>query len=375
MVGTATPVKLDEGGRRLHQQGARRSLAGASRARAMRRAPSIRGALLPVRAWARRHTDRVAGRAGCAAGRRRDRRPAALDRHPSTTTSARAASRIWSRSREATWSSWPRCLASVALAAGVRPVPRAVLIASVCGAYVVFSGVQTSAVRAWVMACIAFVGPLLSRRADPTAGLSAAAALHAAALAADGVRSGVQAVGAGGRWSARCSVGCRERWVAEALPSRALRRSAGPTFDDACRVCGDAAADGGTFGMVSVVSPAREPARRSARGVLHRRSGSLRSASARSLPARAAAASGRRRAAGGRLLAGAPPRRAAPRGDSRRQASGSALACCADGGSRAAWAWLAPAFAPRRLGSPRSCARHAWRWLSAHRQRRGRREL
>ncbi len=121
------------------------------------------------------------------------------------------------------------------------------------GSYVVFTGVQTSAVRAWAMASVAFIGPLVSRRADPTAGLAVAAAgmilLWPPSAFDLGFQLSVLAV-AGLLLLGRLA----EHWVAVCMPLR-MNAVAGPLSMTlvACFVTLPLTAS--TFGMVSVVSP------------------------------------------------------------------------------------------------------------------------
>jgi competence protein ComEC len=251
-IGTATPVKLDEGGRRLHRQGA----VGRLRVRQVKtraRAANVRGVLLPVRSWARARTDSVPGEsgallAGVVTGDRRRLANTPLDDDFRTCGLTHLVAVSGGHLVVVA-----ACVSSVALSLGLRPGRRALLIASVCGAYVVFSGVQTSAVRAWVMACVAFVGPLLSRRSDPTAGLAAAACgmllLWPPSAFDLGFQLSVLAV-AGLLVLGRLA----EAWTNEALP-RGLSGLAGPMSMTlvACAVTLPVTA--GTFGMVSIVSP------------------------------------------------------------------------------------------------------------------------
>ncbi len=251
-VGSVTPVKLDEGGRRLHQQGAR----GRVRIRVVRgreRAGSLRGVLLPLRAWARGRTDTVAGEAGAllagvVTGDRRRLTDTPLDDDFRTCGLTHLVAVSGSHLVVVA-----ACIGSVALSVGMRPGSRAVLIAATCGTYVVFSGVQTSAVRAWVMASVAFVGPLLSRRSDPTAGLAIAACamlLLWPPTAFDlGFRLSVLAV-AGLIVLGRLG----ERWVSQALPPKA-GGLAGPMSMTLVACAVTLPITSGTFGMVSVVSP------------------------------------------------------------------------------------------------------------------------
>jgi competence protein ComEC len=251
-IGTITPVKPDAGGRRLHQQGAR----GRVRVRlvkARRQAAGLRGRLSPLRDWARSLTDRVPGEAGAllagvVTGDRRRLVGTSLDDDFRTCGLTHLVAVSGGHLIVVA-----ACLGSVALSLGLRPMTRAALIASVCGAYVVFSGVQTSAVRAWVMACVAFVGPLVSRRSDPTAGLAAATCgmllLWPPSAFDLGFRLSVLAV-AGLLLLGRLA----ERWAAEALP-RGLGGLAGPLSMTVVACAVTLPVTSGTFGMISVVSP------------------------------------------------------------------------------------------------------------------------
>ena len=250
--GSVTAAKPDDRGRRLHQQGTR----GNVRVRIVDEqatAKSVRGLLLPVRNWARGRTDAVAGEAGAllagvVTGDRRRLDGTRVDQDFRTCGLTHLVAVSGSHLVVVA-----ACVASVALSLGTRPLTRAVAVTAVCGSYVVFSGVQTSAVRAWVMACVAFVGPLVARRSGPTAGLAAAACamlLIWPPSAFDlGFRLSVLAV-AGLLLLGRIF----EAWVSEALP-RGLHGLSGPASMTlvACLVTLPVTA--GTFGMVSVVSP------------------------------------------------------------------------------------------------------------------------
>lgn len=59
----------------------------------------------------------------------------------------------------------------------VRPTVRTAVVATLVGAYVVASGVQPSAVRAWLMACVVASAGLGGRRSDATGALAGAACL------------------------------------------------------------------------------------------------------------------------------------------------------------------------------------------------------
>lgn len=252
VLGIATPLKADEAGRRLHRQGER----GRVRVRVVRqraRSATVRGALLPVRLWARRMTDRVPGEsgallAGVVTGDRRRLVGTRLDSDFKTCGLTHLVAVSGSHLVVVA-----ACVGSLALSVGLRPGSRAAVIASICGAYVVFSGVQTSAVRAWVMAAAAFVGPLLSRRGDPTSGLAAAATamvlLWPPSAFDLGFQLSVLAVG-GLILLGRLA----EAWVSDALPAPATRLS-GPVAMTLVACVVTLPLTSGTFGMVSVVAP------------------------------------------------------------------------------------------------------------------------
>ena len=82
--------------------------------------------------------------------------------------------------------------------AGLGRWPRSLGIAAVVGAYVVFSGVQPSAVRAWVMAVAASAAWVGGRRADGGVDARGGGRCRAGAVAGERVRPGIPALGRGG---------------------------------------------------------------------------------------------------------------------------------------------------------------------------------
>lgn len=124
---------------------------------------------------------------------------------------------------------------------------------AVIGLYVVATGVQASAVRAWGMAAVASTAGLSGRRSDASAGLAFAAGVALVAyppVAFDlGFRLSVAAV-AGLVLFSRLA----ESWTAAALPGLA-RRLAGPVALTLTAQAATVPLTVGTFGVVSVISP------------------------------------------------------------------------------------------------------------------------
>ena len=138
-------------------------------------------------------------------------------------------------------------------AAGLGRLPRSVGIAAVVGAYVVFSGVQPSAVRAWVMAVAASAAWLGGRRSDGASTLAVAAVvvLAASPLSAFdlGFRLSVAAV-AGLVLLARLGTS----WIEPALPRR-VRGLAEPISLTLAATLSTLPLTVPTFQMLSLVAP------------------------------------------------------------------------------------------------------------------------
>ncbi len=124
---------------------------------------------------------------------------------------------------------------------------------AVIGLYVVATGVQPSAVRAWSMAAVASTAGLSGRRSDASAGLALAAGValvtHPPVAFDLGFRLSVAAV-AGLVLFARLA----ESWAAAALPGVA-RPVAGPVALTLTAQAATLPLTVGTFGVVSVISP------------------------------------------------------------------------------------------------------------------------
>lgn len=128
-----------------------------------------------------------------------------------------------------------------------------IIVCAVLGGYVVASGVQPSALRAWLMACVAGVSGVGGRRGDGLAALSVAvfvALLSWPPAAFElGMRLSVAAV-AGLLVFGRLAQG----WVSAALPRRIAGLS-GPIALTLTAQLATLPLTASTFGMVSLVSP------------------------------------------------------------------------------------------------------------------------
>lgn len=171
--GTAKALSRDQFGRRLHRRGA----VGTYRARLVRTgqwAQSVRGRAGPLRNRALRAIDRVKGPggdvlAGVVTG----------DRGRLAGTSAEMDFRTTGLSHLVAISGSHLVVVAalvswLALACGLRLRARLCLVLCLMLTYVVFSGVQASAIRAWLMAFVGAASTLSGRRTDPLAGLSVA---------------------------------------------------------------------------------------------------------------------------------------------------------------------------------------------------------
>lgn len=135
----------------------------------------------------------------------------------------------------------------------VPRVASALVSTTIVGLYVVATGVQASAVRAWGMAVVASMTGLSGRRTDASAGLATAAAVALVAFPPVvfdlGFRLSVAAV-AGLVLFARLAEG----WVAEALP-RFARALAGPLSLTLVAQAATAPITTPVFGTFSMIAP------------------------------------------------------------------------------------------------------------------------
>lgn len=139
-------------------------------------------------------------------------------------------------------------------AAGAGRLTRSVAVAVVVGGYVVFSGVQPSAVRAWVMAVAAASAWLSGRRADGGSTLAVAAAGLLAVSPTSAFDLGFQlsvAAVAGLVLFARFA----ETWLVAAVGKHA-RWAASPVALTLTATAATMPITVSTFGMLSLVSPA-----------------------------------------------------------------------------------------------------------------------
>ncbi|NTU70203.1 MAG: DNA internalization-related competence protein ComEC/Rec2 [Coriobacteriia bacterium] len=229
---------------------------GYVRARALREvtwAPTIRGALGPLRLWASRKLGEVPGAggallAGVVLGDRRRLAGTEADTDFRTTglthVVAVSGSHLVVVAAVAGW---------LLGMAGLGRVPRGLGVALVVGAYVVLSGVQPSAVRAWVMAVSAATAWAVGRRTDGGSVLAVAAGgilLTAPSAAFDlGFQLSVAAV-AGLVFLGRLV----EEWAC-VVTGRRLEWLAAPVALTLAATLATAPITVGVFGMLSLVSP------------------------------------------------------------------------------------------------------------------------
>ncbi len=252
VLGSVKTPGEDEWGRRSFRTG----IVGNLRARRVterRWSPSVRGAIGPLRQWAVARVATVAGPGGDLLG-------GVLlgDRRRMTGTSAEVDFRTTGLTHlVAVSGSHLVVVAAVAgwlmAAVGLGRWPRSLGIAAVVGAYVVFSGVQPSAVRAWVMAMAAAAAWVGGRRTDGGSTLAVAAAavlVVSPASAFDlGFRLSVAAV-AGLVLLARLGTA----WIEPALP-HILRRVAEPVSLTLAATFATLPIIVPTFQTLSLVSP------------------------------------------------------------------------------------------------------------------------
>lgn len=252
VLGSVKPPSADQWGRRAHRSGN----VGSMRTRQvsdMGWAHTVRGAVGPLRLWAVARVARVSGRggdllSGVVLGDRRRLAGTVAEADFRTTglthLVAVSGSHLVVVAMVAGW-----LLTSM----GAGRLARSVGITALVGAYVVFSGVQPSAMRAWVMAIAAALAWLGGRRSDggSTLALAAAVLLAIAPTSAFdlGFRLSVAAV-AGLVLFARLG----ESWLAPALPGPS-RKLAEPIALTLAATMSTLPITVATFQMVSLVAP------------------------------------------------------------------------------------------------------------------------
>jgi competence protein ComEC len=252
VLGGVSAVAADEWGRRSHQAG----LVGKLRARDVRRigwARSMRGLLGPLRQWACGRVAEVPGPggdliAGVVLGDRRRLADTQADADFRTTglthLVAVSGSHLVVVAAIVGW---------LLGAVGASKWLRVLVVGVVVGGYVVLSGVQPSAVRAWVMALAVSAAWFSGRRTDGGSALSVAAAatllLDPASAFDLGFQLSVAAV-AGIVFFARLA----EEWLSAALP-KWLTAIVAPVALTLAATASTLPLIVGTFGTLSLVSP------------------------------------------------------------------------------------------------------------------------
>ena len=250
--GRIKPPGTDEWGRDDHRDGRVGSLRPATVSSAGN-ARSIRGLVTPVRTRARAWIEAVAGPggdllAGVAIG----------DRRRLADTPADADFRTTGLTHLVAVSGGHLVVVAALLTALGRMVglPRRLLVILVCAAlgwYVVLSGVQASAVRAWLMACVVTVASLLDRRSDGVGALAGAVVVALALSPPNafdlGFQLSVLAVG-GLLVFSRLT----ETWVSALMPGVATGL-AGPVAMTLVAQAVTTPLTASTFGTLSLVSP------------------------------------------------------------------------------------------------------------------------
>ena len=252
VVGSLKTPMADERGRRSLRLGEMGSIS-ARQVRDLGWAESVRGRVGPLRAWAVASIAHVPGTggdllAGVVLGDRRRLvgTPAEADFRTTGLTHlvAVSGSHLVVVAAMVSW-------ALTALGAG--RVSRSVAVGLVVGAYVVFSGVQASAIRAWFMALVASAAWLSGRRTDTGAALAVAVVgvlVSSPASAFDlGFQLSVAAV-AGLVFYARLIAA----WLSFALPTR-LEWLAEPMALTLAATAITMPLTVSTFGMFSLVAP------------------------------------------------------------------------------------------------------------------------
>ena len=252
VLGTMKSTGTDERARRSHSIGTSARLRGRS-VKDVAWAPTLRGAVGPLRLWASERIRSVPGPggdllAGVVLG----------DRRRLVGTDAEADFRTTGLTHlVAVSGSHLVVVAAVAAwllgAVGLGRWWRSAGVAATVGAYVVFSGVQASAVRAWVMALAASAAWVGGRRTDGGSSLAVAATLVLAL-------SPVSAFDLGFRLSVAAVAGLvlfarlGEAWLAAGLP-RPLRWLAAPVALTLAATVATVPITVSTFGVFSLVSP------------------------------------------------------------------------------------------------------------------------
>ena len=252
VLGTSKPPGTDERARRSHRLGEGGSLT-ARRVRDEGWARGLRGMVGPLRLWAVRRVAQVPGTggdllAGVVLGDRRRLAgtPAETDFRTTGLTHlvAVSGSHLVVVAAVVAW---------LLSAAGAGVITRRSIIGGIVGAYVVFSGVQASAVRAWFMAIAASAAWLSGRRADGGASLGVAVVCVLVSNPANAFDLGFQlsvAAVAGLVVFARL-IGS---WLGAALPRR-LEWLAEPMALTLAATAVTVPLTVSTFGMFSLVAP------------------------------------------------------------------------------------------------------------------------
>ena len=252
VLGTMKATGVDDRSRRSHSLGTSGSLRGRS-LKDLAWAPTLRGLVGPVRVWASERIRAVPGSggdllAGIVLGDRRRLVGTDADADFRTTglthLVAVSGSHLVVVAAVASWLLGVMGLGRTGRSAGV---------AATVGAYVVFSGVQASAVRAWVMAMAAAAAWVGGRRTDGGASLAVAAccvlALSPVSAFDLGFQLSVAAV-AGLVLFGRLS----ERWLAAGMP-KPLAWLASPVALTLSATVATVPLTVSTFGMLSLVAP------------------------------------------------------------------------------------------------------------------------
>ena len=252
VLGAMKATGTDDRSRRFHSLGTSGALRGRS-LKDLSWAPTLRGLVGPVRVWAAERIRAVSGPggdllAGIVLGDRR--RLVGTDAEADFRTTglthlvAVSGSHLVVVAAVASW---------LLGALGLGRTWRSAGVAATVGAYVVFSGVQASAVRAWVMAMAAAVAWVGGRRTDGGASLAVAAccvlALSPVSAFDLGFQLSVTAV-AGLVLFGRLS----EAWLAAGLP-KPLEWLASPVALTLSATVATVPLTVSTFGMLSLVAP------------------------------------------------------------------------------------------------------------------------